>query len=84
MPSNSKTWHNCFLKPVMATPEAFAESGSTALKTLIVQDTLVSRAFKEVEFDSFRLHAGSNSFTLSPKWIGATGAIGINTAGWLK
>ena len=35
-------------------------------------------AFKGVEFDSFRLQAGSNSFTLSPsKWIEATGAIGI-------
>jgi hypothetical protein len=30
-------------------------------------------AFKGVEFDSFRLQAGSNSFTLSPgKWIEAT------------
>lgn len=40
-------------------------------------------AFKGVEFDSFRLQAGSNSFTLSPnKWIEATGAIGIkSTAG---
>ena len=40
-------------------------------------------AFKGVEFDSFRLRAGSNSFTLSPtKWIEATGAIGIkSTAG---
>ena len=40
-------------------------------------------AFKGVEFDSFRLEAGSNSFTLSPsKWIEATGAIGIkSTAG---
>lgn len=40
-------------------------------------------AFKGIEFDSFRLQAGSNSFTLSPsKWIEATGAIGIkSTAG---
>ena len=37
-------------------------------------------AFKGVEFDSFRLQAGSNSFTLSPnKWIEATGAIGIKS-----
>ncbi len=36
--------------------------------------------FKGVEFDSFRLQAGSNSFTLSPnKWIEATGAIGIKS-----
>lgn len=40
-------------------------------------------AFKGVEFDSFRLEAGSNSFTMSPsKWVEATGAIGIkSTAG---
>lgn len=39
--------------------------------------------FKGVEFDAFKLQAGSNSFTLSPtKWIEATGAIGIkSTAG---
>ena len=37
-------------------------------------------SFKGVEFDSFRLQAGSNSFTLSPnKWIEATGAIGIKS-----
>ncbi len=34
--------------------------------------------FKWVEFDSFLLEAGSNSFTLSPsKWIESTHAIGI-------
>jgi hypothetical protein len=34
-----------------------------------------------VEFDSFKLEAGTNSFTLSPsKWIEATGAIGIKLA----
>ena len=38
-------------------------------------------AFKGVEFDSFKLQAGSNSFTLSPnKWIEATGAIGIKSS----
>jgi hypothetical protein len=37
-------------------------------------------SFKGVEFDSFRLQAGSNSFTLSPnKWIEATCAIGIKS-----
>lgn len=37
-------------------------------------------AFKGVEFDSFKIQAGSNSFTLSPnKWIEATGAIGIKS-----
>ena len=34
--------------------------------------------FKGVEFDSFRIQAGSNAFTLSPqKWIYSTNAIGI-------
>ena len=34
--------------------------------------------FKGVEFDSFLINAGSNSFTLSPsKWIEETNAIGI-------
>lgn len=37
--------------------------------------------FKGVEFDSFRLNAGSNSFTLSlNKCIEATGAIGIKSS----
>jgi hypothetical protein len=37
-------------------------------------------AFKGVEFDSFKLQAGSNSFTLSPnKWIEATCAIGLKS-----
>lgn len=36
--------------------------------------------FKGVEFDAFKLQAGSNSFTLSPtKWIETTGAIGIKS-----
>jgi hypothetical protein len=34
--------------------------------------------FKPVEFDGFRMQAGLNSFTLSPKqWTEKTGAIGI-------
>ena len=34
--------------------------------------------FKPVEFDGFRIQAGLNSFTLTPKqWIDKTGAIGI-------
>ncbi len=34
--------------------------------------------FKGIEFDAFKMEAGSNSFTLTPqKWIEATGAIGI-------
>ena len=36
--------------------------------------------FKGVEFDAFKIQAGSNSFTLSPnKWISATGAVGIKS-----
>lgn len=39
--------------------------------------------FKPVEFDGFRMQAGLNSFTLTPKqWIEKTGAVGIiSTAG---
>jgi len=34
--------------------------------------------FKPVEFDGFRMQAGLNSFTMTPKqWIERTGAIGI-------
>ena len=34
--------------------------------------------FKPVEFDGFKMEAGTNAFTLSPqKWITATNAIGI-------
>lgn len=34
--------------------------------------------FKGVEFDSFKIHAGENAFTLSPQqWVKATNAIGI-------
>jgi len=37
--------------------------------------------FKGVEFDAFKVEAGSNSFTLSPsKWIEATGAIGLKSS----
>ena len=36
--------------------------------------------FKGVEFDSFKMQAGSNAFTLSPqKWIRETNAIGIRS-----
>ena len=36
--------------------------------------------FKGVEFDSFKIQAGSNAFTLSPqKWIRETNAIGIRS-----
>ena len=35
-------------------------------------------AFKGIEFDAFKMEAGTNSFTLTPKqWIEKTGAVGI-------
>lgn len=41
-------------------------------------ETLYNKDFKPVEFDRFRMNAGLNSFSMSPKkWIEATGAIGL-------
>lgn len=41
-------------------------------------ESLHNPQFKPLEFEGFRLKAGSNAFTLSPKkWIEATNAIGI-------
>lgn len=41
-------------------------------------ETLHNTAFKPLEFEEFRNHAGANAFTMSPKkWIEATDAIGI-------
>lgn len=43
-------------------------------------ETLNNPNFNPVEFDGFRMQAGSNAFTLSPqKWISSTNAIGIVT-----
>ena len=43
-----------------------------------VWERLNNPGFKPVEFDGFRVQAGLNSFTLTPKqWIEKTGAIGI-------
>jgi len=55
----------------------------STIEYLGLWEKINNTAFKGVEFDPFRLEAGSNSFTLSPsKWIEATGAIGIkSTAG---
>ncbi|MEA3424263.1 MAG: KilA-N domain-containing protein [Bacillota bacterium] len=41
-------------------------------------ETLNNPEFKPVEFDGFRIEAGTNAFVLSPKkWIETTGAIGL-------
>ena len=41
-------------------------------------EALHNMNFKPIEFEGFKIQAGSNAFTLSPKkWIEATGAIGI-------
>jgi len=48
------------------------------LEFLGIWERLNNPAFKPVEFDGFKLQAGLNSFTLTPKqWIEATAAIGI-------
>ncbi len=41
-------------------------------------ETLYNPGFKPLEFEGFKLRAGSNAFTLSPKrWVEATAAIGM-------
>jgi len=41
-------------------------------------ESLNNACFNPVEFDGFRIQAGLNSFTMTPKqWIEKTGAIGI-------
>lgn len=48
------------------------------IEFLGIWEQIYNPAFKPLEFDRFKLQAGLNSFTLSPKkWIEATGAIGI-------
>lgn len=52
----------------------------TTIEFLGLWEKINNPNFKGVEFDSFLLEAGSNSFTLSPsKWTEATDAIGIIT-----
>ncbi len=48
------------------------------IEFLGIWEKLNNPNFKPVEFDGFRIQAGLNSFTLTPKqWIEKTGAIGI-------
>ena len=43
-------------------------------------ENLNNPKFNSIEFDAFRIEAGSNSFTLTPKkWIESTNAIGITS-----
>ena len=52
----------------------------STIEFLGLWESLNNPDFKGVEFEAFRLAAGSNSFTMSPqKWIRKTGAIGIVT-----
>ncbi len=48
------------------------------IEFLGIWESLNNPGFNSVEFDGFRIQAGLNSFTLTPKqWIEKTGAIGI-------
>jgi len=50
----------------------------STIEFLGLWESLNNPDFKSIEFDAFRLEAGSNSFTLTPKkWIDNTSAIGI-------
>ena len=50
------------------------------IEYLGIWETIFNPDFKPIEFDRFKMEAGLNAFTLSPKkWIDSTGAIGILT-----
>ena len=52
--------------------------GKDTIEFLGLWEILNNPNFKRVEFDGFKMRAGSNAFTLSPKkWIESTNAIGI-------
>ena len=52
--------------------------GIDVIQFLGLWEKLNNPDFKPVEFDGFKMEAGTNAFTLSPqKWITATNAIGI-------
>ena len=52
--------------------------GKDVIQFLGLWEKLNNPDFKPVEFDGFKMEAGTNDFTLSPqKWITATNAIGI-------
>nr|WP_242954680.1 KilA-N domain-containing protein [Desulfitobacterium chlororespirans] len=52
--------------------------GKDTLEFLGLWEQLNNSDFKPVEFEGFKMQAGSNAFTMSPqKWISGTNAIGI-------
>lgn len=52
--------------------------GKDTIEFLGLWECLHNPNFKGVEFDAFKIQAGANAFTMSPKkWIESTGAIGI-------
>jgi hypothetical protein len=52
----------------------------STIEFLGLWEQINNQNFKGVEFDSFRLEAGSNAFVLSPqKWIEKTNAIGLRS-----
>ena len=52
--------------------------GKDTLEFLGLWEQLNNPDFIPVEFEGFKMQAGSNAFTMAPqKWISATGAIGI-------
>jgi len=52
--------------------------GKDTLDFLGLWEQLNNPDFKPVEFEGFKIQAGSNAFTMSPqKWISGTNAIGI-------
>ena len=52
--------------------------GRDVIEFLGLWEKLHNSDFKPLEFEGFRIQAGANAFTMSPKkWIDATGAIGI-------
>ena len=52
--------------------------GKDTIQFLGLWEKLHNPNFKGVEFDAFRMQAGANAFTMSPKkWIESTNAIGI-------
>ena len=54
--------------------------GRDVIEFLGLWEELHNPNFKPLEFEGFKIQAGANAFTMSPKkWIEKTGAIGINS-----
>lgn len=50
------------------------------IEYLGIWEQLYNPNFKPIEFEGFRMQAGLNAFTLSPKkWIETTDAVGISS-----